>query len=94
MNSAFVILTDSGGIQEEAPTLGKPVLVMRDVTERQEAVEAGAAILVGCDVEKITGELSRLLTDDSAWSEMSRIENPFGDGRAAEYISDFLREKL
>lgn len=90
MNEAHIILTDSGGIQEEAPSLGKPVLVMRDVTERPEAVEAGTSILVGTDKNKIFNEASKLLTDTDAWSAMSHIDNPFGDGKASQRIVDYL----
>jgi UDP-N-acetylglucosamine 2-epimerase (non-hydrolysing) len=86
MNRSTLILTDSGGVQEEAPSLGKPVLVMRDVTERPEAVDAGTARLVGDDRERIVTEVSRLLTDSSAYLAMSRAHNPYGDGRAAERI--------
>jgi UDP-N-acetylglucosamine 2-epimerase (non-hydrolysing) len=90
MNAAHVILTDSGGIQEEAPSLGKPVLVMRDTTERPEAVQAGTVRLVGTEVDRITEEAFRLLDDETAWSEMSRAHNPYGDGRACHRILDFL----
>lgn len=90
MNRSHIILTDSGGIQEEAPSLGKPVLVMRETTERPEAVEAGTVKLVGTDIEKITSELNRLLTDNAAYKEMSRAHNPYGDGKACERICDIL----
>jgi UDP-N-acetylglucosamine 2-epimerase (non-hydrolysing) len=90
MEAAHVILTDSGGIQEEAPSLGKPVLVMREVTERPEGVEAGNALLVGTDRERIVREVSRLLEDESAWQAMARVNNPYGDGRAAERIAEYL----
>jgi UDP-N-acetylglucosamine 2-epimerase (non-hydrolysing) len=86
MSRAYVILTDSGGIQEEAPTFGKPVIVMRETTERPEAFEAGYARLVGTDEERIVTETSRLLTDSSAYTAMTPGRNPFGDGRAAERI--------
>jgi UDP-N-acetylglucosamine 2-epimerase (non-hydrolysing) len=86
MNRSTLILTDSGGVQEEAPSLGKPVLVMRDVTERPEAVEAGTARLVGNDRDRIVHEVSRLLTDSAAYSAMTRAHNPYGDGRAAARI--------
>lgn len=82
MNRSHIILTDSGGIQEEAPSLGKPVLVMRDTTERPEAVDAGTVKLVGTDVAKITSALNELLADDTAYKEMSRAHNPYGDGNA------------
>jgi UDP-N-acetylglucosamine 2-epimerase (non-hydrolysing) len=86
MNRAHVILTDSGGIQEEAPSLGKPVLVMRDTTERPEAIAAGSAILVGTAEDRIIGEVARLLTDRSAYDGMSHVKNPYGDGQAARRI--------
>jgi len=88
MDAATVIVTDSGGIQEEAPSLGKPVLVMRDVTERPEAVEAGTVKLVGTDVDRIVTECERLLDDPDAYRQMSRAHNPYGDGLAARRIVD------
>ncbi|RJQ53059.1 MAG: UDP-N-acetylglucosamine 2-epimerase (non-hydrolyzing) [Actinobacteria bacterium] len=90
MSRSTLILTDSGGIQEEAPSLGVPVLVMREVTERPEGVEAGAVKLVGTGRDRIIAEASRLLTDDQAGTEMSRRANPYGDGRAAVRIVDAL----
>lgn len=90
MNRAHIILTDSGGIQEEAPSLGKPVLVMRDTTERPEAVEAGTVQLVGTDANTITNELTRLLTDQHAYDAMSYAHNPYGDGNACKRIRDAL----
>jgi len=90
MNKSHLILTDSGGIQEEAPSLGKPVLIMREVTERPEAVEAGTAKLVGTDPKKFVDEVSKLLTDKTAWESMSRIKNPFGDGKAASRVVEYL----
>lgn len=90
MTRASIILTDSGGIQEEAPSLGKPVLVMRDTTERPEAVEAGTVKLVGTDIEKITSELNILLQDENAYKEMSFAHNPYGDGFACQRILDTL----
>lgn len=86
MRASRVVLTDSGGIQEEAPGLGKPVLVMRDTTERPEAVEAGTVKLVGADEGRIVREVSRLLTDPAAYAEMAAAANPYGDGRASERI--------
>lgn len=88
MERAHIILTDSGGIQEEAPGLGKPVLVLRDKTERPEAIEAGTARLVGTDVERIVGQTELLLRDDDEYARMARAVNPFGDGRAARRILD------
>jgi UDP-N-acetylglucosamine 2-epimerase (non-hydrolysing) len=90
MNRAHIILTDSGGIQEEAPSLGKPVLVMRDTTERPEALEAGTVKLVGTDLETITRELTVLLTDQDAYDAMSYAHNPYGDGNACERIRSIL----
>ncbi|WP_348983960.1 UDP-N-acetylglucosamine 2-epimerase (non-hydrolyzing) [Cobetia sp. 1CM21F] len=90
MNLSDIILTDSGGIQEEAPSLGKPVLVMRNTTERPEAVEAGTVKLVGTEVEVITQELDRLLNDPSAYDLMSRAHNPYGDGKSCKRILDIL----
>jgi UDP-N-acetylglucosamine 2-epimerase (non-hydrolysing) len=90
MNQSYLILTDSGGVQEEAPSLGKPVLVLREITERPEAVEAGTARLVGTDVETIVDEASRLLSDAEQYRCMSRAINPYGDGEAAPRILDVL----
>ncbi|MEZ8062865.1 MULTISPECIES: non-hydrolyzing UDP-N-acetylglucosamine 2-epimerase [Vibrio] len=90
MNRSHIILTDSGGIQEEAPSLGKPVLVMRDTTERPEAVEAGTVKLVGTDVHEITSNLSELLLDEKAYQAMSFAHNPYGDGKACQRILDVL----
>lgn len=86
MSRAYLILTDSGGVQEEAPSLGKPVLVMRDTTERPEAVEAGTVLLVGTNDKKIVREAERLLDDPRQYRKMSRAHNPYGDGKAAERI--------
>lgn len=86
MNRAHIVLTDSGGVQEEAPSLGKPVLVMRDTTERPEAIEAGTVKLVGTDTELIVREVTRLLTDDEEYARMSYAHNPYGDGAASERI--------
>ncbi|HQU14286.1 MAG TPA: UDP-N-acetylglucosamine 2-epimerase (non-hydrolyzing), partial [Thermodesulfobacteriota bacterium] len=90
MMRCHLIITDSGGIQEEAPSLGKPVLVMRGVTERPEAVMAGTARLVGTDREKIVAGTLRLLDDPDAYRSMSTVNNPYGDGKAAGRIADFL----
>ena len=84
------VLTDSGGLQEEAPTLGKPVLVMRDTTERPEGLEAGTARLVGTETNRIVSEVVRLLDDPEHYSAMARAHNPFGDGRASERIVKVL----
>lgn len=93
MEKSSIVLTDSGGIQEEAPGLGKPVLVMRDTTERPEALEAGTVKLVGTDYGKIVGEVSMLLDDEEAYERMSRAVNPYGDGMACERIVKFLRNE-
>ena len=90
MNRAHIILTDSGGIQEEAPSLGKPVLVMRDTTERPEAVEAGTVKLVGTKISSIVQSLKVLLSDSGVYTEMSRAHNPYGDGVACEHIKKVL----
>lgn len=92
MAASHLILTDSGGIQEEAPGLGKPVLVMRDTTERPEGVEAGTLKLVGTDEGVIYREFSRLLSDAGEYARMSRASNPYGDGHASERIADILAE--
>lgn len=84
MNKASLVLTDSGGVQEEAPALGKPVLVMRENTERPEAVAAGTVRLIGTDEGRIVGEVSRLLDDANAFANMANAVNPYGDGLAAE----------
>ena len=90
LNRAELIITDSGGIQEEAPSLGKPVLVTRETTERPEAVSAGTVRLVGTDVERIVGETTRLLDDPAWYRSMARAHNPYGDGKAAERIVERL----
>lgn len=90
MMRAYFIITDSGGVQEEAPSLGKPVLVMRETTERPEAVRAGTVLLVGTDEERIVGETIRLLTDDARYRAMSEARNPYGDGHAAARITNAL----
>ena len=90
MEQSTIVLTDSGGIQEEAPGLGKPVLVMRDTTERPEALESGTVHLVGTNYDKIVNEVSTLLEDEAAYQRMSQAVNPYGDGMACERISAFL----
>jgi UDP-N-acetylglucosamine 2-epimerase (non-hydrolysing) len=92
MRRAYLILTDSGGVQEEGPSLGKPILVLREKTERPEAVEAGTVKLVGTNVSKIVSETTRLLEDRCEFERMSRLHNPYGDGRASEYIERILHE--
>ncbi|MGB7409603.1 MAG: UDP-N-acetylglucosamine 2-epimerase (non-hydrolyzing) [Sphingopyxis granuli] len=87
-----LVLTDSGGVQEEAPSLGKPVLVMRETTERPEGIEAGTARLVGTDKNRIVSEVFRLLDDEDAYNTMARAHNPFGDGRAAERIAQIVAQ--
>jgi len=90
MDRATLILTDSGGLQEEAPSLGKPVLVMRDTTERPEAVLAGAVKLVGADADQIMAGVATLLTDPRAYAEMALKVNPFGDGNSSARIVQAL----
>ena len=94
MSKAYMILTDSGGIQEEAPVLGKPTLVMRETTERPEAIEAGTARLVGTDRHAIVAEAERLLNDRESYGAMAQAGSPFGDGRAAERIVDILMARM
>lgn len=94
MEKSHIVLTDSGGIQEEAPGLGKPVLVMRDTTERPEALQAGTVRLVGTDYDKITCGVSELLDDESSYTAMSRAVNPYGDGKACERIIEFIINRL
>lgn len=92
LSRSYLILTDSGGIQEEAPSLGKPVLVMRDTTERPEGIDAGTLKLVGTEEETIYKEFSRLLSDKDEYEAMSKASNPYGDGHACERIADILEE--
>lgn len=94
LNKSYMVLTDSGGIQEEAPSLGKPVLVMRDTTERPEGVKAGTLKIVGTDEETIYKEFSRLLTDKDAYNAMARASNPYGDGFACRLIAEVLEKSL
>lgn len=93
MTQAYLIITDSGGVQEEAPSLGKPVLVMRDTTERPEAVTAGTVILVGTDKDKIVKETQVLLDDPDLYLKMSSLHNPYGDGKACARIVEFIKNK-
>jgi UDP-N-acetylglucosamine 2-epimerase (non-hydrolysing) len=92
MKRSYLIISDSGGVQEEAPALGKPVLVLRDETERPEAVEQGVVKLVGPNYERIVEEAQRLLDNESAYQAMARGISPYGDGRSAERIVKVLRE--
>lgn len=92
MKRAYLIITDSGGIQEEAPSLGKPVLVTRTTTERPEAVKAGTVLLVGTDVDRIVGETKRLLDDPEQYERLSQLHNPYGDGKACERIVSFMNQ--
>ena len=94
MSKAYFLMTDSGGVQEEAPSLGKPVLVMRDTTERPEAIEAGTVKLVGTDKNKIVKEAQKLLDDRVEYEKMSRAHNPYGDGKACERIVEFIKGTL
>ncbi len=91
---AEIVLTDSGGVQEEAPALGKPVLVMRETTERPEGVEAGTAKLVGTSEDRIVSEIFTLLDDKAAYSAMARAHNPFGDGHAAARIAETIAQTM
>jgi UDP-N-acetylglucosamine 2-epimerase (non-hydrolysing) len=94
MRRAYFLLTDSGGVQEEGPSLGKPILVMRDKTERPEAVAAGTVRLVGAHRDRIVAESERLLEDAAFHSTMSRVHNPYGDGHASERIAAIIRSFL
>ena len=93
MQASTLMLTDSGGVQEEAPALGKPVLVMRETTERPEGVEAGTARLVGTDPDAIVREVTRLLDDETAYAAMAQAHNPFGDGKSSQRIADLMAER-
>ena len=90
LDISYLILSDSGGVQEEAPALGKPVLVMRETTERPEGISAGTARLVGTDPDTIVAEVTRLLDNPEAYRVMARAHNPFGDGASAQRIADLL----
>jgi UDP-N-acetylglucosamine 2-epimerase (non-hydrolysing) len=94
MKKSYIILTDSGGIQEEAPSLGKPVLVLRDVTERTEGVEAGTAILVGSDKSKIVKETRKLIDSSKYYDKVSKASNPYGDGTASLQIKEVINALL
>jgi len=94
MNKAYIIITDSGGIQEEAPSLGKPVLVMRNTTERPEAVTAGTVKLVGTDRKKIVNETSKLIDNKKLYLKMSKAHNPYGDGKACQRILKYLKKEI
>ena len=94
MKHAYLILTDSGGIQEEAPSLGKPVLVMRETTERPEGIEAGNALLVGTDINVISSKTQELINDQQSYLRMSQVKNPYGDGKASEKIWQIIRQQL
>lgn len=94
MNKSYLIMTDSGGIQEESPSLGKPVIVLRDTTERPEGIKAGTLKLAGVDEESIYGITKQLLTDNSVYDSMAKACNPYGDGNASRYIANIIIEKL
>lgn len=94
MDKSYLVITDSGGVQEEAPSLGKPVLVMREKTERPEAVEAGTVILVGTDRKKIVSEALDLIRNQERYARMSKLHNPYGDGKASARIAQFLKNHL
>ncbi|GIU00538.1 UDP-N-acetyl glucosamine 2-epimerase [Sulfurovum sp. TSL6] len=93
MDKSYFIITDSGGVQEEAPSLGKPVLVMRETTERPEALAAGTVMLVGTDIELIRNEAQKLIDDQDAYSHMSQASNPYGDGTACTQVVEFMKER-
>ena len=93
MEKSFLILTDSGGVQEEAPGLGKPVLVMRDTTERPEAIEAGTVKLVGTDYNRIIISVSELINNKESYQQMSESVNPYGDGHACERIVNSFKQR-
>ena len=90
MNKCYLVMTDSGGLQEEAPNLGKPVLVLREVTERQEAVEYGTVKLVGTDTNLIISEANKLIRDKNEYNKMSKAVNPYGDGKASLRIVNII----
>ena len=92
LNASYLIITDSGGIQEEAPSLGKPVLVMRDTTERPEGIDAGTLKLVGTNEETIYNAFNQLLTDKEVYEKMAKASNPYGDGLACKRIADIISE--
>jgi len=94
MKKSFIILTDSGGVQEEAPSLGIPVLFLRETTERPEAVEAGTVYLVGTDAKLIMSKTNELLTSKSMYEKMTKSYDPYGDGNANERIFEFLKQNL
>jgi len=94
IKKCFFVITDSGGIQEEAPSLGKPVLVMRNTTERPEGVEAGSTKLIGLDGDNIYKEMMKLINEPEEYDKMSKAVNPYGDGNASKRICDILSEKL
>ena len=94
LNKSYMIMTDSGGIQEEAPSLGKPVLVLRDKTERTEGIEAKTLKLVGTDEDRIYNSVSSLLINKKSYNQMSKASNPYGDGKASKYIVDIIMKKL
>lgn len=94
MEKSYLIITDSGGIQEEAPSLGKPVLVMRDTTERPEAVDSGTSILVGTNKDKIVKETNKLLSNTVTYRKMSKLHNPYGDGTASQKIVNYIKSKI
>ena len=94
MEKAYLIITDSGGIQEEAPSLGKPVLVIRDKTERPEAIDSGTAILVGTQPEMILSEVKRIITKQEIYNKMANLKNPYGDGKASKKIVNHIMSMI
>jgi UDP-N-acetylglucosamine 2-epimerase (non-hydrolysing) len=91
MQRSKIVITDSGGVQEEAPSLGKPVIVLRETTERPEALKAGTVVLAGTDVDKIFNETIELLTNIDHYEKMSKSHNPYGDGKACQRIVEFIK---
>ena len=94
MEKAYLIITDSGGVQEEAPSLGKPVLVMRDTTERPEALDAGTVLLVGTNKNRIITETNNLLKNKDVYTSMTKLHNPYGDGMACKNIVSFMVNEI
>jgi UDP-N-acetylglucosamine 2-epimerase (non-hydrolysing) len=94
LNKSYLVLTDSGGIQEEAPSLGKPVVVLRDTTEREEGIDAGNAVLVGTNKSKIVEEVIKIIDNEDVYKRMSNAINPYGDGNSARKIYDVIKGEL
>lgn len=94
MDKSYIVMTDSGGIQEEAPTLGKPVLVMREVTERMEGIIAGTAKLIGTDSDKIISETNNIINSENKYIAMAKAVNPYGDGKTAKRIKEIILSRI